>query len=96
MDGTTATVQVNLLSDDDFRNLQAMLGKNVELLEINNERLRVNTETGDISYTGRTLRGSEGIINTGQIKLRMLTDSTPQHIKVRTIKSAIGELDLSE
>jgi len=94
---TTATLQVTLLSSEDYRNLQAMLGKNVELLEIRNDRLRVNTETGEINYSGYTLRDTEGEIkNTGQIKERMLEFSKPQPIKTRQITSAIKELDLNE
>jgi hypothetical protein len=85
----TATLTVNLLSSEDYRNLQSMLGRNVTLVESSSAN---NMPT----YASNVIGDREGIKNTGQIKERMLEFSKPQPIKTRQITSAIKELDLNE
>jgi len=84
----TANLQVTLLSSEDYRNLQAMLGRNITLVESGPANMP--------TYASNVIGDREGIKNTGQIKERMLEFSKPQHIKTRQITSAIKELDLNE
>jgi hypothetical protein len=94
---STATLTVTLTSDEDYQNLQAMLGKNIQLVEIPYTMERaVNVEWGE---TGMFRRYTNVIgDSTGGVKTiyNRILKPGPEPIKVRTVTSAIKELEINE